>query len=138
MQSTLPKVLISLASIFYGVMPVIADLSDSHLLNTNWTPHAKFHLAWLLSTNTLLAILALYLLWFAGRALLAGVIGLSVMAGFWIASLTKSTFGGAFADPDLPVSDIVGLHPNVFAFIFVTGFLAVGMYLQYRSTKKSE
>jgi hypothetical protein len=58
MNKILPKILITLATIFYGIMPVIADLSDSHLLNPSWMPHAKFHLVWLLSTNSLFALFA--------------------------------------------------------------------------------
>lgn len=115
---------------FYGVMPVIADLSDSHLLNPGWMPHAKLHLAWLLSTNSLFALFSLYLIWIKDEVLQAGLIGIIVMSGFWIAALTRNLYGGMFVDPNLEVAEIMGLHPNVFAFIFVTSSLVVGTYLQ--------
>ena len=129
------KVLITLATLFYGVVPVIADLSDSHSFNPNWMPHAKLHLAWLLSTNSLLAIFSLYILWMKDRTLEAGLIGIIVMAGFWVSALTKNLYGGAFVDPHLEVPEIIGLHPNVFAFIFISLFLLVGTFLQARSKR---
>ena len=104
---------------FYGAMPVIADLSDSHLLNPSWMPHAKFHLAWLLSTNSWLALFSLHSIWIGSKAVHAGMIGIIVMGGFWIAAFTRNIYGGLFVDPNLDVSEIMGLHPNVFAFIFV-------------------
>ena len=135
MNKILPKILITLATIFYGIMPVIADLSDSHLLNPSWMPHAKFHLVWLLSTNSLFALFALYLIWIENKAFQAGLIGIIVMSGFWIAAFTRDLYGGLFVDPNLDVSEIMGLHPNVFAFIFVTLFLVVGTYLQSKVSK---
>lgn len=117
-------------------MPIIADLSDSHLLNPSWMPHAKFHLAWLLSSNALLAIFSLYLAWVRERILEAGIIGILVMGGFWVATLTQALYGGMLADPNLEVIDIAGLHPNVFAFMFVSLVLAVGIWLHTRASKK--
>ena len=98
-------------------------------------PHAKFHLAWLLSTNSLLALFSLYLIWVKDKSIYAGLIGIFVMAGFWIAAFSRNFYGGLFADPNLDVSNIMGLHPNVFAFIFVSLFLVVGTYLQSKTSK---
>ena len=138
MKNNLPKILITLATIFYGTMPIIADLSDSHLLNPSWMPHAKFHLAWLLSTNSLLALFSIYLIWIKGKAIYAGLIGIIVMGGFWIAAFTRNFYGGLFVDPNLEVSEIMGLHPNVFAFIFVSLFLVVGTFLQFKVSKSEK
>ena len=135
MKNNLPKILITFATIWYGTIPVIADLSDSHLLNPTWMPHAKFHLAWLLSTNSLLALFSLYLIWVKDKSFYAGLIGIFVMAGFWIAAFSRNFYGGLFVDPNLDVSNIMGLHPNVFAFIFVSLFLVVGTYLQSKASK---
>jgi hypothetical protein len=129
------KISITIPTIWYGTMPVIADLSDSHLLNPTWMPHAKFHLAWLLSTNSLLALFSLFLIWVKDKSIYAGLIGIFVMAGFWIAAFSRNFYGGLFADPNLDVSNIMGLHPNVFAFIFVSLFLVLGTYLQSKASK---
>tara|TARA_B000000609_G_scaffold2980_1_gene1993 strand:+ start:709 stop:1134 length:426 start_codon:yes stop_codon:yes gene_type:complete len=138
MKNNLPKILITLSTIFYGTIPIIADLSDSHLLNPSWMPHAKFHLAWLLSTNSLLALFSIYLIWIKGKAIYAGLIGIIVMGGFWIAAFTRNFYDGLFVDPNLEVSEIMGLHPNVFAFIFVSLFLVVGTFLQFKVSKSEK
>ena len=127
MASNLSKILTSIGTLWYGVIPVVADLNDSHLLKPDWMPHAKFHLAWLLATGTCLAAYALYLIWRRSQVIEGAVIGLCVMSGFWIAAFTKSLYGGLFVDPNLEAPSILGLHPNVFAFIFVTGFLGAGL-----------
>ena len=61
MISNSARGLITAATIWYGCVPLMADLNPSHLFNPNWTPHARMHLTWLLSTNFLLAMYALYL-----------------------------------------------------------------------------
>ena len=38
MSKNVGKVLVSIGSLWYGVMPVIADLNESHLLNPAWMP----------------------------------------------------------------------------------------------------
>ena len=127
MPSNLSKILTSIGTLWYGFIPVVADLNDSHLLKPDWMPHAKFHLAWLLATGSFLAAYAFYLTWRKAQVVEAALIGLCVMSGFWIAAFTKSLYGGLFVDPNLEAPSILGLHPNVFAFIFVTGFLIAGL-----------
>ena len=48
MRPYLAKILVSVGSFSYGVVPVIADFNESHLLKPDWMPHAKFPLPWLL------------------------------------------------------------------------------------------
>ena len=60
------------------------------------------------------------------------------MGGFWIAAFTRNFYGGLFVDPNLEVSEIMGLHPNVFAFIFVSLFLVVGTFLQFKVSKSEK
>ena len=121
MAKQLPVILTTLATIFYGTMPVVADLSDSHLLNPSWMPHARFHLALLLSTNSLLALYALYLIWIENKAVQAGLMGIFVMSGFWVAALTRNFYGGSFVDPDLYVSEIM-VHTQMYSLLFLSRF----------------
>ena len=140
MPKNFGKVLVSVGSLCYGVMPVIVDLNESHLLNPEWMAHAKLHLAWLLATNSCLTVYSLYLIWRRSQVLEAAIIGLCVMSGFWIAASTKALYGGLFVDPNHEAPFILGLHPNVFSFIFVTGFLVVGLFVEYflRRTERNK
>ena len=138
MRAYFSKILVSVGTLWYGVIPVVADLNESHLLKPDWMPHAKFHLAWLLATGSCLAVYALYLIWRRAQVVEAAIIGLCVMSGFWIAAFTKSFYGGLFVDPNLEAPSILGLHPNVFAFIFVTGFLVAGLVRELRARSTNE
>ena len=93
MRKNLSKYLISFSTLWYGIIPLIADLTESHLHNANWTPHSKFHLAWLLSTSTLISIYFMYLKWNKYSTIQAALNGLCIMMGFWIASIFKSQYG---------------------------------------------
>jgi hypothetical protein len=106
----------------------MADLNPSHLFNPNWTPHARMHLTWLLSTNFLLAMYALYLLWGAKEVLKAGLLGLCVVGGFWVATLTRDLYGGMLVDPDLSTEFVMGLNPNIVANTLLVLLLGIGVF----------
>ena len=137
MRKNLSKYLISFSTLWYGIIPLIADLTESHLHNANWTPHSKFHLAWLLSTSTLISIYSMYLMWNKNSTIQAALNGLCIMMGFWIASIFKSQYGGMYADKGFDDISIFGFNPNVFAFIFVTLFLLIGLLLELRKMKSN-
>ena len=42
----LARVLLTLATIGYGVITVKADFNRTHATNPLWTPHARFHVVW--------------------------------------------------------------------------------------------
>lgn len=114
------KVLLTVAAIQYGVLPVIADLSDSHLFHPDWTPHARFHLVWLLALGAALAAYVVFSVWvLAARQpevlRHVSLLGLFVLGGFFVAVASQTTFGGALSDLETPPS-IIGFDANVFAF----------------------
>ena len=132
------RILITLATLLYGVLPLLADLSDTHVLNPSWTPHARFHLVWLLGTGALIAALALWLLWVRGDGVLAAVLGLCVLAGFWIAVATKSLYGGALADGVTSADERTAVGANAVFFGLILVLLVVGLVLhsRHRATTK--
>ena len=127
--------LITVATIWYGCVPLMADLNPSHLFNPNWTPHARMHLTWLLSTNFLLAMYALYLLWGVKEILKAGLLMLCVVGGFWVATLTRDLYGGMLVDPDLSTEFVMGLNPNIVANTLLVLLLGIGVFLQSRAER---
>ena len=136
MISNSARGLITVATIWYGFVPLMADLNPSHLFNPNWTPHARMHLTWLLSTNFLLAMYALYLLWGAKEILKAGLLGLCVVGGFWVATLTRDLYGGMLVDPDLSTEFVMGLNPNILANTLLVLLLGIGVFLQSRAERQ--
>lgn len=57
------KVLISLVSTWTAVGSYVFDWNDTHIYNTSWPPHAKFHNAQTMSLGVGLAAVTLTQLW---------------------------------------------------------------------------
>lgn len=132
------RILMTVATLIYGVLPPIVDLTDTHVFHFHWTGHARLHLVWMLATISSTAIVTVYLLWFqaANRLFgirLAGVLGLCVYGGFFLSALTVSLYGGAIAEEHGPrVPPIMGLDANVVVFSFGLAFLLLGWFLASR------
>ena len=111
----IPRLIITIATLVYGVIPLFVDISATHAFHPEWPPHARFHMVWLLGTNSTLAILALYLMWVSNLEAavsirLAGIIGLCVYGGFVISTVTSKLYGGALVDPIGGVPPVMGME----------------------------
>ncbi|MEM1265686.1 MAG: DUF6640 family protein [Pseudomonadota bacterium] len=126
------KVIVTLVSLVYGIVPAIADLNETHLYNPDWSPHARVHGAWFLFFGAFMAITALYLIWIRNDVLLGITIGLCFVASFWSAVLTASLYGGALVDPNGIETRLLGLESNVAVFSVLTLLLAgsLGLFLR--------
>jgi hypothetical protein len=43
--------LLTLTAIVYAVIPPIVDINATHILNPEWTAHARFHTVWQVSST---------------------------------------------------------------------------------------
>ena len=137
MPSNAARLVVTVATVWYGFVPLLADLNPTHLFNPNWTPHARMHLSWLLSANMLLATYALVLIWRFKETVRAIMIGLCVVGGFWVATLTRGFYGGKLVDPDLDVHFLIGINPNLVANAMVLLLLVTGLFLHLRENQAS-
>lgn len=138
-QDLLGRVMMSVATIMVGLLPIAVDLSASHVLNPTWNAHARLHEVWLLGSSGLLAIVALYLIWLHRSdrrfaTLLAGVITAGMLGGFFIAAATASLYGGLLVDPltayMMPNQDyVMGVPLNLAIFFCALIILIAGMAL---------
>lgn len=108
MKMTIPallgRVLMSLGLVMVGVIPLLVDLTPTHVFNPAWPAHARLHEVWLLCTGALLTLVNLYFVWLYRERprfglTLAGVLGSALVGGFFIASATASGYGGVLVDP---------------------------------------
>src|SRR5438046_4640062 len=86
----LARVLLTLATIGYGVITVKADFNRTHAANPLWTPHARFHVVWQITSYVGFALLAFALIWLPGpyrveRLYLAAGFAAVVYGAFFIA-----------------------------------------------------
>lgn len=133
----LGQFIMTAATLMYGVVPPLVDLTETHVFHPDWTPHARMHMVWLLCTNTAIAILALYFLWLhkSSRAFgvhLAGLLGLCVYGGFILSASTSSLYGGSMSDKG-GVPPVMGMDANILAFSLALTLLLVGWLLARKS-----
>jgi hypothetical protein len=123
-------------TVLYGIVPIIVDISPTHVFHPEWTPHARFHMVWLVATNAAIAMVALYLLWAKGenqifRTKLAGFMGLCVFGGFFIAVATQPLYQGALSDVG-GVPPVMGMDANLFFFTPLAICLLIGLIMSVK------
>jgi hypothetical protein len=136
----LPRILLSLASIGYGVITVKADFNRTHATNPAWTPHARFHVVWQITSYVGFGLIAQALIWAPGsyaveRLYLAAAFAAVVYGAFFIALATMSVYGGRTYDDNgyQPFTLQLGgprlMDLNVSAFSVMSLFLIAGAAL---------
>src|SRR4051812_18102300 len=95
----LARILLTIATIGYGVITVKADFNRTHATNPLWTPHARFHVVWQITSYVGFGLIAFALIWMPGpyrveRLYLAAGFAAVVYGAFFIALATMSVYGG--------------------------------------------
>lgn len=131
------RILLTLSALeFFG--PAVRDLSDSHVLNETWVPHARLHMAWFVGVLVLSGLVNLHLIW--GRR--SGAAGLRmsaiwqacVLGGFWIALLARNLYGGSLIEPGHHV-EILGVEENLLGFSALSLIWLAGVVTLVRRTR---
>jgi hypothetical protein len=81
---------VTLATIGWAALTVVADFNRTHATNPKWTPHARFHVVWQISSYVGFGLLALALIWWPGplaieRLYLVAVMSAIVYVAFFAA-----------------------------------------------------
>lgn len=98
----LAKILLTIVTLGYSLVPLLADFNKTHASNPDWTGHARFHVVWQVSSYVGFALVALYLIWLAGAGTtglwLAAIMAACAYAGFFAAVLARPIYGGKLYD----------------------------------------
>jgi hypothetical protein len=97
------RILFTLMTAGWAALTVFADFNKTHATNPKWTPHARFHVVWQISSYVGFATLALALIWMPGpmaieRLYLAAIMGAIVYAAFFVAVFAMPVYGGEAYD----------------------------------------
>lgn len=97
------RIILTLATVGYGFVTMKADFNKTHATNPLWTPHARFHVVWQISSYAVIAVIALCLIWLDGpmpreRLFLASGLALAVYGAFFVALLARPLYGGSLYD----------------------------------------
>jgi hypothetical protein len=129
----LARLLITAATLAYGVGPFIMDMNKTHLVHPAWPGHARFHLFWAASSQLAVAGVALWLVWAAGEpelqhGRLAAYLGLAMNSGFFAALVFRKYFRGTLNDPQ-GIPPIAGkIDGNILAVLAIVALLLGGLY----------
>lgn len=144
-RNLLGRVFMSVGIVMATFIPLLVDLSPTHVFNAAWPAHARLHEVWLLSTGAMVGLMALYLIWFYrnNRALgiaMASLLMSCVLGGFFVAAATAPLYGGILIDPAtahmMPNQDMaMGIPLNVFVFGLAFILLMIGTVLARRATR---
>jgi hypothetical protein len=99
----LARILLTLVTLGYSLGTVVADFNQTHATNPKWTPHARFHVVWQISSYVGFGLMALALTWWPGpyaveRLYLVALMGAIVYAAFFVAVFAMPIYGGATYD----------------------------------------
>lgn len=101
----LARVLLTLNTLGYSLGPALADFNKTHATNPLWTPHARFHVVWQVTSYLGFGVLALGLIWIGGptamlRLWLAVAMTVIVYAAFYTTVFAMPLYGGKVVDPN--------------------------------------
>lgn len=96
------KILLTISSLGYSLIPFAFDSNKTHWFNPSWTPHARFHCVWQVMSYVYMGILALFLVWTAGEETwqlwIAASLSVCAYGGFWTAVLLRPVYDGHLVD----------------------------------------
>ena len=133
-----PRLVVTAIALFLALAPPVADFNATHVLHPDWPPHARFHTVWLVCANSLIALFAVWLLWWGpmserARLGVAGGLLPLILAGFFLAAAFLTSYGGGFTDVDAPT--VLGLDLNLLSFSVEAVVLAVALAVGLRSPR---
>ena len=107
---------LSLGVLAFGLGVPILEINDSHVFNSDWTPHALIHEVWQLITNSTLALLCLWLVWIRRETQAAAVLGMIVTGSFLIAFSLQDLYGGSMKYLDGSEKTVLGINVGIVGF----------------------
>lgn len=127
------RLLITFCVLLYAVGVPVLEINDSHVFNPNWTPHAKIHEVWQLTTNSALGVLSLWLIWKKSSVMLGAIISLAVTGGFLFAFAIRDLYDGSMKYLDGSEKTIFDVNIGVAGFGLAILLLLLSIVLEYRS-----
>ena len=123
------KYFTSIALICAGLGPLFIDVGITHLQNPDWDAHARVHEVWRLSTNTFITVLGLYLIWIMQKELLAALLSLCLLLGFWVSVLLMPFYDGLAIGQGVNELEPFGIPLNIISFAAVSIIQIAGLIL---------
>jgi hypothetical protein len=108
------RILITFCVIIFAVVVPILEVNASHVFNSSWPAHARFHEVWQLITNCGIGLLCLWMVWLKNRVQLASFLVVLVMGSILLAYAIQDFYGGSVLSGNMSAT-ILGMELVVFA-----------------------
>tara|TARA_R110002051_G_scaffold92242_5_gene161969 strand:+ start:16413 stop:16805 length:393 start_codon:yes stop_codon:yes gene_type:complete len=110
------KIIITFSVILYAIVVPFLEINDSHVFNSDWTPHVRIHEVWQLITNSGIGILCLWLVWVQKETKISTILSLFITGGFLLAYILQDFYGGSMKYLDGSEKTVLGVNIGVFGF----------------------
>lgn len=110
------KIAITFSVIVYAIIVPVLEVNETHIWNSDWTPHVRIHEVWQLITNSSIGILCLWLVWYKKEYRLSTLLSLIVMGGFLLAFFLKDGYGGSMKYVDGSEKTLLGINIGILGF----------------------
>lgn len=128
------RILITFCVTIFAVVVPILEINASHVFNSSWPAHARFHEVWQLITNCGIGLLCLWLVWLKNKVQLASVLVVLVMGSILLAHAIQGFYGGSVLSGNMSTT-ILGMELVAFA-ASVTIVIAVAAAILESRPKK--
>ena len=108
------RILITFCVVIFAVVIPILEVNASHVFNSSWPAHARYHEVWQLITNCGIGLLCLWLIWLSNKVQLASVLVVLVMGGVLVAHTIQGLYSGSILSGNTSTT-ILGLELAAFA-----------------------
>lgn len=129
------KYFTSIALICAGLGPLLIDVGITHLLNPDWDAHARVHEVWRLSSHSFIAFLGLYLIWIMQKELLAALLSLCLLLGFWVSVFLMPFYDGLAVGQGVDELEPFGVPLNIISFAVVSIIQIAGLILMKQNNQ---
>ena len=131
------RILTTFCLVAAGFGPLLLDIGDTHLFNPDWDEHARVHEVWRLSTNALIGLLGLYLIWYKDKNLLPALLSACMIVGFAVSVITMPLYDGLSVGNNINELTIFGVPLNILSFILVGFIQSFSIFLIYKLKRPS-
>lgn len=133
----LGRSLLTLANVITVVAPVAADWNESHIFNSRWPGHARFHGVTSVGMAVALSSASIWSVWSddgdqATARFFAAAVPVAYWAPFFVARMVPGT---AVDDPPHPVSRLAGMPVNLLGAAATIATAAAGWLADRRSAQ---
>ena len=128
------RILITFCVVIFAVVIPILEVNASHVFNSSWPAHARYHEVWQLITNCGIGLLCLWLVWLNNKVQLASVLVVLVMGSVLVAHAIQGLYSGSILSGNTSTT-ILGLELAAFA-ASVAVAMAIGAAILESRPKK--